>query len=308
MLALGLAPAWCAQAQTHYDVYLLAGQSNATGRGDSSDLTGVFSSPQSDVLFYYHKTLDASNNILPEDQLIPLAPGAGHGKVSPVNSSEFGAEVSFGRTMADARPDRNILIIKYSHGGSNLHTQWSPTGEMFPTLVDTVTAALSDLADNGDSYDMQGMMWVQGESDTGGTNATGYGANLQNLIGRARTELFGGEDAAFVFSRLSANQYNSIGGGVGTVRDQQQWVEQNVAMTTLIDTDGAAFTTRPGDMIHFDAAGQVALGEAMAAAMLQYSVPEPGTLCSMGLLGSILFSRRTRRERSPGAASHRGMK
>lgn len=112
----------------HHDVYLIGGQSNANGRGDSAELPPALANPQNDVGFYFHTTQNVTNlGHLQEDQWISLAPGAGHGTGAPVSDREFGLEVTFGRTLADTNPNRNISIIKYSEGGTNLHDEWSAT-------------------------------------------------------------------------------------------------------------------------------------------------------------------------------------
>lgn len=134
--ALGLC---CTGAQAkHYKVYLLGGQSNASGRGDASELVAPYDSPQTDVALYWQKTLETSNGNLTQDVWVALQPDSGQGKNSPAGHDvEFGPELAFGRTMADAHPDDNIAIIKYGHGGSNLHTQWSATavGDWFSFTV-----------------------------------------------------------------------------------------------------------------------------------------------------------------------------
>ena len=147
-------------------MYLLGGQSNGNGRGDGAAVTGVLASPQPDVRFYWHRTQATSNvGHLVENEWIDLAPGSGHGTTSPVYDKEFGSELSFGRSMAEADPSANIAIIKYSHGGSNLHTQWSESGAMYASFVATAQAGLHALLDQGHTYELKGMLWHQGEAD-----------------------------------------------------------------------------------------------------------------------------------------------
>ena len=105
----------------HYEVYILAGQSNGNGRGWTDDFgTGTthpdfqkFKPAQTNVLFYYHQTQEATNNTLPTDQWIDLAPGSGHGTHKGANTPEIGPEVGFGYEMAEEYPQEDIAIIKY---------------------------------------------------------------------------------------------------------------------------------------------------------------------------------------------------
>lgn len=265
-LALNTAP------PVNYRIYILGGQSNGNGRGDASQLTSPLNAAQSDVQFYWHRTQAVSNvGHLTEDTWIDLDTGSGHGVTTPVYAREFGPEVSFGRAMADNDPAVNIAIIKYCHGGSNLHTDWSATGERYTTFLSTVQTALAALTLAGDTYELGGMIWVQGENDTyTEADAGNYQTNLTNLINRVRQDLFGGASAPFVLSGLSDSQFGSdittVGTGSYTVRQAQETVAANMPQVGFVNTDG--FQVRTGDEIHFEYSGQIALGQGLARGML----------------------------------------
>lgn len=269
------------QSGLEYDVYFLAGQSNASGRGDATKIPAgsPLASPQTDVQLYWRQTLDSPNGNLTQDTFIPLQVGSGHGFNSPdAHPVEFGPEIGIGRTLADLFPDRNILIIKYGHGGSNLHTQWAAGGIRYNDFIDTVTDALEDITAAGAAYQLKGTVWVQGEADAGSaTNAGNYQTNLTDLISRIRTDVFAGADAPFVLSRLSANQYINVTGDVGTVRTAQVQTANSVANVRWVDSDGPAFSTYSNGIIHFDANGTTNLGNALGQEMglLVESLPEP---------------------------------
>ncbi|MGJ8643637.1 MAG: sialate O-acetylesterase [Luteolibacter sp.] len=273
-----LALSYTAQA-THYRVYLLGGQSNGSGRGDAAELsvppldTHGLAAPQTDVLFYWHKTQVTPNGNLIQDTWLDLQPGSGHGVNSPSSFDvEFGSELSFGRDMADANPSVNIAIIKYTEGGTNLHTQWSASGTQYATFVATVQAALSALTTDGHTYELGGMIWVQGEADTGNTtNANAYQANLTSLIERVRKDVGSSESSTFtlpfLISGLSDSQYSDIttlGSGPYIVRQAQETVAATERQSAFVNTDG--FSTY--GTVHFDATGQIAIGQACATQML----------------------------------------
>jgi hypothetical protein len=261
----------------HYRIYLLGGQSNANGRGDASQLVEPLAPAQTDVRFYWHRTQTATNvGWLLEDQWIDLAPGSGHGTTNPVFPKEFGSELSFGRAMADADPSARIAIIKYSHGGTNLYSQWSATGEMYATFVATVQAGLAALSTAGHTYELRGMIWHQGEADTG-AQADNYEANLTSLVNRVRNDLFAGQAAPFVIGSISNSQYGTQittpGAGPYKVRQAQEAVAANMVQVGFVNTDG--FPVRPTDTIHFDHNGQIALGQGFAAQMLSLEANDP---------------------------------
>ncbi len=256
----------------HYRVYLIGGQSNANGRGDASQLTEPLASPQKNVRFYWHRT-QATDNVghLVEDQWIDLAPGSGHGKTKPVYPREFGLEVSLGSELAKAYPDEKVAIIKYSHGGSNLHTQWAEDGQKYETFVSTARAALAALAKSGHTFELQGMIWQQGEADAGSPrHANHYQANLSSLISRVRKDLGDGKPLPFSIGGLSDSQNSSIktrGTSWYVVRHAQESLARNVDSVGFVNTDG--YSTRVGEAIHFNHEAQIALGKAHAAEMIR---------------------------------------
>ena len=304
-LLLFLAGTLSAQIQSGlvYDVYFLAGQSNAAGRGDAAELPsigdGSFANPQTDVQFYYRSTLtDNAGNIntaLTEDTFLPLQAGTGHGFNNPASHPvEFGPELSLGRTLADAFPSRNIAIIKYAHGGSNLHTQWAAGGIRYNDFISVVDDSLADITNAGASFNLKGLGWVQGESDVG-SRPNDYEDNLTDFVSRVRTDVFGGADAPFVITRLSDNQYNSLSSNLITVRNAQVAVAEADPFIEWTDSDGAEFSTyNIANPIHFDANGNLAQGVAIGNAFV--SLPEPGgclmaAFMALGLSGLRIRSK-----------------
>lgn len=255
---------------THYQVYLLGGQSNGNGRADAAQLTAPLNTAQTDVRLYWNRTQTVSNaRWILENQWTDLAPGTGHGTGAPVYPKEFGSEVSFGRAMANAKPAANIAIIKYTHGDTSLSVNWSASGFQYTTLVSTVQTALAALTSAGHTYELRGMLWQQGENDTGATNAKNYQTNLSSLISRVRTDLNGGVAFPFIIGSLSNSQYaniTTVGSGPYKVRHAQETVAAADPTVGIVITDG--YTTRPGDPIHFDHAAQIALGQSFSAQML----------------------------------------
>ena len=259
---------------THFQIYILAGQSNGNGRGWADEIgTGtshpqfeIYKPAQTDVRFYYHKTQAATNQTLPENQWVNLAPGSGHGTSNGTNSPEIGPEMSFGYAMAAEYPTENIAILKYCHGGSNLHTNWSNSGSQYASSLSTVSAATTALDNAGHTYTLRGFLWQQGEADcTNTTHANNYQANLTSLVNRVRADIFGGLSRPFVIGKLSDNQISIIGNaGFATVRTAQDSVAANLTNVATVDADDdVKFTTRTSpqvDPIHFNGVGQINLG------------------------------------------------
>ena len=261
-------------AQTHYELVLLGGQSNMSGSGSSP--TGLPTSPvnlqqpQDDVFFFYRQ--NGQGNAVQTT----LRPGSG-------KNGDFGPEVTFGRTVADALPGVNLGLIKHAQGGTSLADDWDPTtGNTYQNFKQTVSDALSAITTNGDTYEITAMLWTQGESDGLENKHAQYQANLTAFIADVRSEY--GSDLPFFLSQISINQ--TAVSNLAAIRGAQSAVALADPDTYLIDTDSFSTGT-----IHFDANGQIALGEAYADAYLAV-VPEPGSLVLMGLGGLLVLRRR----------------
>lgn len=255
----------------HYLVYLIGGQSNANGRADAAQLAEPLASSQKNVRFYWHRSQKTTNvGHLPENQWTDLAPGSGHGITVPVFAKEFGPELTLGQTLAKAHPQSKIAIIKYSVGGSNLHQQWSKKGPLYATFVKVTRDALAALTTQGHTFEVRGMAWQQGESDTTAATAKDYEKNLIDLIQRVRKDLFDGKAIPFSIGGLSNSQdddINVVGKGWFIVRKAQESVAKTAANVAFVNSD--CFGIRPDDRIHFNHEGQIALGKAHADAILR---------------------------------------
>jgi len=271
-------------------VFLLGGQSNAVGQGSQGDLTGSLAflrDPQPDVLFYSQDDIFSAGTSTPVigGTLAPLQPGSFR---TDSSGTQFGPEVTFGRTIADAFPDEDFAIIKYARGGTSLGADWRPgTGGDYANFRSIVADGLAALDAAGHTTEIVGMLWFQGERDVvlSDALANAYQANLTAFIADVRNEY--GADLPFLIGQLSTNQTSLNAGRLATVRQAQEDVSNAVANTALIDTE--SFSIRNDDL-HFDAAGQIALGEAFAAAAVPFLVPEPTSLATLGIAIFLLTS------------------
>lgn len=266
-----------------YDVYILAGQSNMDGRGAVSGLSTPLSSPQIGQLIYYANPADPSasgESTVRSAGWQTLAPGfsvAPGTRGNALPSSTFGPEVSFVDAMRIADPTGNpIAIIKVARGGTNLNSDWSPTGFMYQGLITEVNSALQSLATGGDAGVVRGMLWHQGESDTNDIN--NYQANLETLIADVRTEL-SDPLLPFVIGELGQTKPEAF-------RELQATIAQENAGVGFVSSLGL----NTPDNTHFDAAGQVVLGQRYAE-QIGVLIPEPSSLLFAGLGGLILIRR-----------------
>ena len=245
---------------TRVHVFLQGGQSNSEGRADPA---GLPTSPvnlqghQADVDFYYLNVLTT---------LYPATTGG----------TTFGPEITCGRGLVDRmKPDvsNRVAIIKYSVGGTSLYSDWKAGGNAttvgdgpcyvsFQQMVANGLAALAAAYPSA-AISLEGMTWMQGESDLSASAA--YFANLTNFIADVRVTL-NSPTLPFIIARLSASQ---TGAGSTTLLNAVRQAQTDVAAADpwagLVDTDSFSLKT---DHLHFDAAGQQSLGYAFAEQLL----------------------------------------
>ena len=292
------------------DVYLLAGQSNAAGRADQSnvgsDPAGIGSTAADltnlAVELWYSNPLNGAVPNTPNawTTLRPAAQFAGAGN--------FGPEIGLGNRLLELNPTRNIAIIKHAAGSTNLYSHWDVDAAGGPnqwdTFVTTVHAGLQAIIDRGDTPIIRGMAWQQGENDSSTFNSSqpngdAYGQNLQDLILEARIE-FNAPDMTFVYGTVlqglapgpNFEFKDEVFAGQQTV-DQDSGDSLATSGAFLIDATDLT-TNFNSDFIHLDYVGQLALGERFAN-QFGTAVPEPSTLLllALGVFALLLSKRRT---------------
>lgn len=178
------------------DLFILAGQSNAHGAADVSDLTSAQATQ--DGLFYtswHDNTSNAETTQNYSTWATSLVAGSTRGDSNNlVNSPNFGPELGFvSRANAINLTTQPIGILKYAVGASTLNagtslSDWDTTatgnqeGDCYRGLLAALSDATTKLTNAGYSWNLKGMIWWQGES---GASVSG----LNTLIAAVRSVL-----------------------------------------------------------------------------------------------------------------------
>jgi hypothetical protein len=225
-------------------VFLLGGQSNMAGLGDTVDLPTSpvnLQEPQDDVLFYCNSTLTT------------LRPGYGY------QTTQFGPEITFGRTIADNSPSVQYALIKYAAAGTALYNDWAPTtGPQYTAFRNTVTAGIAALQAAGHTTEIVGMLWHQGESDAIEGQQNNYQTNLTNFIADMRSNY--GTNLPFLIGEIRRSNANLI-----TVADAQIAVAAADPYAIFVPAADLVFQ----DAYHFDTASQMILGQRFAQGYIE---------------------------------------
>jgi len=198
-------------------VFLLAGQSNMDGRARGYKLTDEdrrrLEKAQKNVVLYY-------NHQLPRP--LSLTKAKPYLKKKFNTETIFGPELFFGINMAEKYPDRQIILIKRSLGGMSLYGAWNPNWsiekarlmheENKPRLYEDFVSYTKEILSQmkPDEYELAGMLWVQGETDSainkfGKKPADTYYENLKKLIVSVRKE-FQKDDLPFLIFQVGSGK------------------------------------------------------------------------------------------------------
>jgi len=258
------------------DVYLIGGQSNATGQGYMVNIPEDFTIDTT-VLFFYSDGLGGGGVSM---QWGPLCQAS-------ETADKFGVELSMGTVLKKQNPKQEIALIKHALSGSNLYAQWNPGnnskdelnfGPEYSKFVHTCEEALKGLRAGGYVPTIRAMVWQQGEGDArdiaGMENSYNYGNNLRHFIKRVR-EQFSSPDMLFVYGYVIPVPLERFTGRE-EVRTAQKNLDQDsghplaLRGAFVVETDNLPLrkdepnSPYPNDRVHFNTYGILELGNRFA--------------------------------------------
>lgn len=264
------------------EVYLIGGQSNATGQGYMANIPEDFVI-DSTVMFFYSGGLGGGGVAM---QWGPLCQAS-------ETPDKFGVELSMGTALKKRSGGKEIALIKHALSGSNLYAQWNPGkdnedelnfGPEYRKFVQTVDEALKGLRDR--SYDpaIMGMVWQQGEGDArdiaGMEHSNQYGENLRHFVQRVR-EQFDSPQMLFVYGYVIPVPLKRFTGRE-EVRVAQKYMDQGsghplaLQGALVVETDDLPLrcdepsSPHPRDSVHFNTYGILELGERFAGKLAEF--------------------------------------
>lgn len=228
-------------------VFLLAGQSNMVGHGKAAELPQEYAKAPANV------------HLFESGKLRPLSARA---------DGEFGPEISFGHELAKAMPDRVIIFVKHSTGGTSLDKDWNPSNRN--RLYDKLLANYKE-ATKGQKHELVAVLWSQGGADAKDeASAKAYAARFKEFIESLRKDL-DAPKLPFYFSGAKPDDPVTPGmksrfPHIEHIRTAYVETAKTVPQTMMVSTVGLKMGR---DGIHYDTAGQIDFGKRYAEAYLK---------------------------------------
>lgn len=328
---LGSPSAW-AQGE-NYDIYLLAGQSNADGRGVIEGVTdrgqfvpglvgdlAQYINPQPEHRIYYSNPGGTNNNPNPDPAGNPeyvtgwqtLEPGFSiepgfsgplgdfdeNGAITSFNTNTFGPEVSFASEIREATgTTNNVGIIKVTDGGTSLAADWRAPGS-------------NDADDAGGLH--YALLVNQATAALAALEAEGNTGTIRGLVWhQGESDSNSGPSSQYqdrfenfvaqLQEDLDLDVLPTVIGGLAPARTnntlitpQFESIARDNELISLTSSEGLASVSIE-DLTHFNTASQIELGRRFAQDLAPLVViPEPATAAVLCLPLVALASRRRR--------------
>lgn len=245
----------------HYKLFVLTGQSNSLGTTNAGEADPTSGSDPGDshIRFFWNNIADATHPIGSSGGVFTSLQDQQGGYYAG-SATHWGPEINFGRTLYRAGV-RSFGIIKASRGGGG-NSFWlksSPDHHMYDHIVSTVSAATATLTANGDTFEIAGLLYLQGESDSS-AEAAEAGTRFKTLVDNLRADLPNAASLRGVIGGIAAP-----GATRDTVRANQAAI---AASTAYIDdfSDLDLQTRTAPDGLHFNKAAKLTIGERYAQA------------------------------------------
>lgn len=246
---------WKVQAAKY--LFLVAGQSNAVGKGDASLSPALM--PGTAYEYVYQV-----------DSLRPLIDPVGANELDFESAAAGSAWPAFARTFHQLTGD-TIVLVPAARGGSSCNEKaeldsygtWASSGKLFKNALRKVSAAMKKTG-----LPLSGIIWLQGERDANAINngqlsQSAYEQSLKELIGRFRAALHA-NTPIFIVKTGYYKDHPTM--GFDQVRASQGNIAKQMDAVHIV-FEGANLFINSGfmmDEIHYNQGGLDKVGDSLA--------------------------------------------
>ena len=257
--------------------FVLAGQSNMVGYGDSTKLPDDLRQGNDRVLMFENGRWQP---------LRPHSPASQGQRRLGLSEFHFGPEIAFGHEMAKAFPGETIGIIKHASGGSSL-LAWKPEwsreqaarvgqagrGPLYKALMTKVKQAQKER-----DVEIAGFLWLQGGGDMKEVDvAKEYLDNLKEFVAAVRKDV-GTEELPFLYGSPRTAEIPDDLSDLVPERMEGRYPAAQWVVKAQFDAQKAIphakmvilrNVEKHPQNVHFNTAGQMVVGKLFAEAYLQ---------------------------------------
>lgn len=250
--------------ETAYDIILIAGQSNAAGRGESS----VADVDDPKVMQFGGNTANSASYQKMVSTNFPLW----HPEPEVANWRGPGATLA-SSYAAGLPAGRKVLLVPVAVGSSTLIAGgWSPGGTQREFAVSQANLAIAAAKAINPASRLVGILWVQGETDGENSVSTAtYLAAFNSMLADFRDRITGGLAAWCVVGTMVPEAITWTG-HAGYPAIDIAHMRAVLANTNIAHAQGPFGKSR-GDRLHYNRAGAIDLGNAARSALSRLSKP-----------------------------------
>ena len=258
-------------------VILLLGQSNATGCSLTSYLQAQVK-PEEYAVFQAGYPSVRINFCMDDHKYSTQGAFIPTGLDCGAGVGYFGPELGMAQVLAQAYPDEQIFILKYTMSGYSLHHHWlcaGQRGSIYEACMAFLRTYLDQLRDQNYAVQVGAICWMQGESDTTDFKASHYFDNQKAFASYLREDL---ADYAhpggiyFIDAGISSSPYCLP--AYPAINEAKERFAALSPLNLYFSTIDAGFTTlnepegNP-DLGHYDALSELELGRMFGRCILQ---------------------------------------
>lgn len=188
----------------------------------------------------------------------------------------YGPEIGMAEIMSKKYPDEQSFIIKWTWGGTALRNQWLDgsrnRGELYNYAMDFSLKCLNLLGSKGYALDIDGICWMQGESDAWETDWQLYYKDTLAFVSYLRHDLQAVSDS-IKFIDAGINEEPGVWLNPKVINKAKQEFAKLSDLNIYVDTPALGLTTQhePAenpDTAHYDSLSMVKLGQAFGNALV----------------------------------------
>lgn len=240
---------------THHKLFILTGQSNSLGttNGGEADTSPGTDPADAHVKFFWHNWAGPSTSLGDSGGDFTSLQSQ-QGGYYPGSVTHWGPEMHFGRMLYRAGV-RDFGIIKCSRGGggNSLWSKSSSDHHMYSHVVNAVNTATASLTAAGDTFEIVGLLYLQGESDST-AEASIAGTRIKELTDNLRADLPNAANLHCVIGGIARPGATS-----DTVRAKHAAIADSTDYIDYFTNLDLQTSTAP-DNLHFNKAAKLTIG------------------------------------------------